>query len=72
MCCSFARSKQRNPSSYFPNRTKHAVVDMADAAHAPAVLRAACERYGFFYLANHGVPQALIDEVRCVRIGLVG
>ena len=41
-----------------------AVVDMRDTARAPAVLRAACERYGFFYLANHGVPQALIDEVR--------
>lgn len=37
---------------------------MLDTAHAPAVLRAACERYGFFYLANHGVPQPLIDEVR--------
>lgn len=37
---------------------------MSDAAGAPAVLKAACERFGFFYLANHGVPQALVDEVR--------
>lgn len=40
---------------------------MSDTAHAPAVLRAACERYGFFYLANHGVPQTLIDEVGRMR-----
>jgi len=43
---------------------------MADAARAPAVLKAACERYGFFYLANHGVPLPLVEEVRaaCRRV----
>lgn len=48
----------------FPFHQSIAVVDMSDTAHAPAVLRAACERFGFFYLANHGVPQTLVDEVR--------
>jgi isopenicillin N synthase-like dioxygenase len=43
------------------------LADAADAADAPA-LRAladtfdvACRAYGFCYIANHGVPQALID-----------
>ncbi len=50
--------------------TRLSVVDMADAARAPAVLKGACERYGFFYLANHGVPLPLVDEVRaaCRRV----
>jgi isopenicillin N synthase-like dioxygenase len=26
-------------------------------------LRHACETIGFFYVANHGVPQAVVDNV---------
>jgi len=34
--------------------------DVTNVAHA---MRAASERVGFFYVRNHGVPQALIDRV---------
>jgi hypothetical protein len=41
-------------------------------ANAPAVLKEACEQYGFFYLASHGVPQPLVDEVgACVACVVV-
>lgn len=41
------------------------VIDFAALAHDPATrasFRFACTRVGFFYLMNHGVPQALIDD----------
>lgn len=34
------------------------------AEDAPQVLQEACSKYGFFYLANHGIDQTLVDQVR--------
>ena len=46
------------------------IVDLAPLAEGPAgragvvaALRAACERNGFFYLVNHGIPIELMREV---------
>jgi isopenicillin N synthase-like dioxygenase len=39
------------------------VIDM-QSEDAPEALKEACTKYGFFYLANHGIDQALIDQVQ--------
>jgi isopenicillin N synthase-like dioxygenase len=40
------------------------VVDLAtmSAAEAAAVVDAALRRYGFFYVAGHGIPEELIAQ----------
>ncbi|MGQ0651534.1 MAG: isopenicillin N synthase family dioxygenase [Betaproteobacteria bacterium] len=56
---------------YTPPRVAKAipVVDLAGArARAPDEIGRACRDTGFFYVANHGVPQALIDaQFDCAR-----
>lgn len=37
--------------------------DQLAKARLGAELRAACEHSGFFYVAGHGVPESLIDQV---------
>lgn len=39
------------------------IVDLAAPEEAPRILYDACRDFGFFYLINHGVPQALIDDM---------
>ena len=39
------------------------VVDLSDEKNALHVLRNACEKFGFFYLTNHGIKESLIEEV---------
>jgi isopenicillin N synthase-like dioxygenase len=36
--------------------------DSASIQRAGAAIRQACMEFGFFYIVNHGVPQALIDQ----------
>ncbi|EWM20785.1 Isopenicillin N synthase [Nannochloropsis gaditana] len=45
------------------NRAALPIVDLAAPEEAPRILYDACRDFGFFYLINHGVPQALIDDM---------
>src|SRR5579872_3757384 len=60
------------PTPRATNRDEVPVLDLSNLVHGGPVetlaheLRRACETTGFLYVANHGVPQAVIDDAFAV------